>query len=227
MKTSCISTLAAAAVLLAAPAFAQTETERVDRTVAIRAGGQLRLNNFSGHVTITGTSRADMVLHAVRRASRDRLDHVKLEITETSGGVTVEANKKDAYWRDRDNGGDVVDTDFDIEVPADVSLELTVFSSNVQVRDVRGRQKVHSFSGEIRLDEVWASVDADTFSGDISVKLANGAGGHLDFDSFSGSLHSDQPMQMHSTSRRHFTANLGSGNNDYHFKTFSGDVRIK
>src|ERR1043165_8159567 len=122
MKTSCIATLAAAAVLLAAPAFAQTETERVDRTVAIRAGGQLRLNNFSGHVTITGTSRADMVLHAVRRASRDRLDHVKLEITETSGGVTVEANKKDAYWRDRDNGGDVVDTDFDIEVPADVSL---------------------------------------------------------------------------------------------------------
>src|SRR6266542_1108828 len=88
------------ALTLAAPvgAFEQTQTERVDRTVSIRAGGQLRLRNFSGRVTITGSNRGDMVVHALRRATRDRLDHIRLEITETGSGVSIEANKKDSEW---------------------------------------------------------------------------------------------------------------------------------
>src|SRR3954471_3101807 len=90
-------------LLLSVPATAradeQKETERVDRTVQIRAGGQLRLKNFSGRVTITGSNRGDMAVHAVRRATRDRLDHIKLDIAETSAGVTIEANRKDSDWR--------------------------------------------------------------------------------------------------------------------------------
>jgi Putative adhesin len=225
MNVRVISGLALLCVaLVTTPAMAK-DTERVDRTARIPANGQLRLKNFSGKVTITGTNRGDVAIHAIRRADRDRLNHIHLEVVETGSGVTIEANKKDAEWTDRNNN--VVETDFDIEVPADVSLDLNVFSSDVQVTDVRGSQRIKTFSGEVNVTGAWASIDAETFSGDITVGLANSAGGHVDFDSFSGSLHSDQPMQMHSTSRRHFTANLGSGNNDYHFKTFSGDVRIK
>jgi len=79
----------------------------------------------------------------------------------------------------------------------------------------------------VDLSGAWGSVDAETFSGDITVGLANSAGGHVNFDSFSGSLHSDPPMQLHSSSRRRMSADIGSGSNDYYFKTFSGDVRIK
>src|SRR6478672_11631557 len=98
MKFSHIPAIAVlSALTLAAPAAAseQNETERVDRTVSIRAGGQLRLKNFSGKVTITGSNRSDMAVHAVRRAPRERLDHIKLAITETGNGVSIEANKKD------------------------------------------------------------------------------------------------------------------------------------
>src|SRR5258707_11831265 len=116
---------------LAAPAVAseQHETEQVDRTVSIRAGGQLRLNNFSGKVTITGSNRSDVVVHAVRRAPRERLDHIRLEIVETGSGVSIEANRRDDLWLDHDNN--VVDTELDIQVPADVSLDVHVFSSGV------------------------------------------------------------------------------------------------
>jgi DUF4097 and DUF4098 domain-containing protein YvlB len=215
------------AVALASPAVAgaSTDTERVDRTVPIRANGELRLNNFSGRVTITGTNRADVSIHAVRRASRDRLDHIKLEISETDYGLRIEANKKDDDWRDRDNN--VVETDFDIEVPTDVSLDVHVFSSNVGVNDVRGKQRVHTFSGDVDLSGVWGSIDANTFSGNVTVKLANAAGGHLEFDSFSGALQSDVPLTYHSGSRRRINGDIGSGSNDYHFKTFSGDVKIR
>jgi Putative adhesin len=230
MKITRIPMIAAAALTvlaLAGPLKAAElqETERVDRTVPIRAGGQLRLKNFSGRVTITGGNRSDVVVHAVRRASRDRLDHIKLAITETGSGVSIEANKKDDDWRDRDNN--VVETDFDIQVPADLVLDIDVFSSDIIVKDVRGRQRLHTFSGQISVGGAEAALDAETFSGDIEVKLQQGASASVDFDSFSGSLKTDVPMSYHSGSRRRVRADIGAGGTDYHFKTFSGDVSIR
>jgi len=201
------------------------ETERVDRTAQIRAGGQLKLKNFSGRVTITGSNRADMAVHAVRRATRERLDHIKLEIVETSSGVTIEANKKDSGWEDRNNN--VVDTEFTIEVPADIGVNVEVFSSDVDVRDVRGKLRVHTFSGEVNLSGGEREIDAETFSGDITVKLVAGASAAIDFDSFSGSIKTDVPMSYRSSSRRHVRAEVGAGGTDYSFKTFSGDLRIR
>ena len=191
-----------------------------------RAGGRLNLQNFSGRVTSTGSNRAGSAVHAVRRAPRGRLNHIKLDIVETGSGVSIEANKKDGDWSDRENN--VVDTEFDIQVPADVALEVEVFSSDVIVKDVRGRQRLHTFSGEIEVGGAEGALDAETFSGDISVGLAQGTSASVDFDSFSGSLKSDVPMSYRSSNnRRRIRADIGSGGTDYHFKTFSGDVRIR
>ena len=229
MKMAQISTFALAGVLaVTAPALAQRnqETERVDRTATIRAGGQLRVKNFSGTVTITGSRRGDVAIHAIRRATRERLDNIKLEVTETGSGVTIEANRKSDNWRDRDNN--VVDTQLDIQVPEDVTLDIEVFSSDVNVKDVTGRQRLHTFSGNIDVTGASGSVEAETFSGDIELTLSQGAGGRVDFDSFSGSLRSDSGMTTRSAGRRHVTGDIGTGNaNDYRFKTFSGDARIR
>ncbi|MEO6239129.1 MAG: DUF4097 family beta strand repeat-containing protein [Vicinamibacterales bacterium] len=216
------------AVTLTHPAIAfeqQNETEKVDRTVAIRAGGTLRLRNFSGSVTITGSNRADVVVHAVRRAPRERLDHIKLDISETASGVSIEANRKDDNRREHNNN--VVDTDLDIQVPVDVALDIDVFSSDVTVKDVRGRQRLHTFSGGIGVAGAENALDAETFSGEIEVALAQGASASVDFDSFSGSLKTDVPMNYRSGSRRRVRADIGAGGADYHFKTFSGSVRIR
>ena len=229
LKMAHISAVALAGlVAFSAPAAgreAAQETERVDRTVQIRAGGQLRLKNFSGRVVITGSRRGDVAIHAVRHATRDRLDHIKLEIRETASGISIEANKKDDDWTEKNNN--VVETDFDIQVPEDVTLDVDVFSSDIKITDVTGRQQLHTFSGDIVVAGAAASIEAETFSGDIEVKLANGAGGHVNFDSFSGDLQSDSGMVTRSSSRRRVSGDIGSGNNDYHFKTFSGDVRIR
>jgi DUF4097 and DUF4098 domain-containing protein YvlB len=214
---------------LAAPAPAaaeQQETERIDKIASIRAGGQLRVKNFSGRVTITGSARGDIAIHAVRRATRDRLDHIKLEIRETAAGVTIEANKKDDNWREQNNN--VVDTELDIQVPQDVKLDIDVFSSDIRVAGVNGGQNLHTFSGNINVGDALGSVDAETFSGDIEVQLAQGAGGRVEFDSFSGALRADAGMTTRSASRRRTSGTIGSGGtNDYNFKTFSGDVRIR
>ena len=228
MKMAQISTFALVCTLVvAAPAVAQrTETERVDRSAAIRAGGVLKIKNFSGTVTITGMKRGDVAVQAIRRAPRERLDNIKLEVTETSSGVTIDANRKSSDWRDRDNN--VVDTQLDIQVPDDVTLDVEVFSSDIKVVDVTGKQKLHTFSGNIDVTGAAGSVNAETFSGDIELALAQGAGGQVDFDSFSGSLRSDAGMTTRTAGKRHVTGTIGTGgSNDYRFKTFSGDARIR
>ena len=229
MKMAQISTFALiGALTLTTPALAQPrETERVDKTAAIRAGGTLRVKNFSGTVTITGQRRGDVAIQAIRRAPRERLDVIKLEITETGSGLTIDANHKTSEWRDRENN-DVVDTQLDIQVPLDVSLDIDVFSSDVRIADVTGKQKLHTFSGDIEVTGASGSVNAETFSGDIELTLAQGAGGNVDFDTFSGDLRANAGITTRSVGKRHVSGTIGTGgNNDYRFKTFSGDARIR
>ena len=239
----------AAVLALAAPARAeQRETERVDRTVAFVAGGTVTLKNFSGEVRITGADRNEVVIHAVRRATRERLDRVKLDIQASGSRLTIDANKRDEGWFNW-HTNNVVETDFEIEVPARTDLDVNVFSSDVRITGVEGRHKTHGFSGDLTLQRIQGSIDAKTFSGDIDVevtattepeleletfsgditaRLPEGANGRVQFRSFSGEIRSDYPMTLRSKSRRNLDAQLGSGaGRELYFKTFSGDVTIR
>ena len=249
-------TLAAAfAVLaLAAPAHSARgvldDTERVSRTIPLEPGGTLRLKNFSGRVTITGTDRSEVVVDAVRRAPQSRLDRIKLDIhTSGSGMVVVDANQRDRSWWDFAGGNHVVETDFDIKVPRRTQLDVDVFSSPVNVTGVDGPHKVHGFSSPLVLNDVTGSVqahtfsgsvtirekswtpdqtiDVDTFSGSVELHVPDTARGTVTFHSFSGRLDSQVPLTMHSSSRRSLRAELGGGaGGTLRFKTFSGSVTI-
>ena len=50
----------------AGTAAAAAQTETVDRIAAFSPGATLKVRNFSGRVTITGTDRRDVSVHAVR-----------------------------------------------------------------------------------------------------------------------------------------------------------------
>jgi DUF4097 and DUF4098 domain-containing protein YvlB len=226
--------LAASALVLtlAAPqaAVAAQETETIDRTVSIGPRGTLKLKNFSGDIRITGTSGNDVVIHAVRRATRDRLDNIKLDVTTSGSTVSIEANRRDANWRERNNN--VVETDFEITVPQGTTLNLDSFSSKVDVRGVTGSIEAKTFSGNIEIDVAQAAqvpaLTAETFSGDINARVPASASGRVRFNSFSGSVSSDLPISMGGRSRsRDVDADFGTGSGPtLRFKTFSGNLRI-
>ena len=250
-------TLAAAFAVLtfALPAHAAPsvfdETEQVSRTIPLDPGGTLRLKNFSGRVTITGSDRSEVVIDAVRRAMRSRLDRIKLDI-HTSGSqvVVVDANQRDSSWWDFVGGNNVVETDFDIKVPRRTRLDLSVFSSPVTVTgvegphtlhgfssplvltDVSGSVRAHTFSGQVTISQkTWEpdqTIDVDTFSGGIELHVPDSARGTVSFHSFSGHLNSQMPLTMRSSRRRDVRAELGGGGDGgtLRFKTFSGSVKI-
>lgn len=243
---------AAALVLIALGVPPETaahpdDTETIDRTADISPGGTLTLHNFAGRVRISGADRRDVSVHAVRRAPRERLDRVKLEVRSADGDVVIEANRRDDE-RSRDN---VVETDLTVEVPRDVNLRVTVFSSDVEVTDLQGREhRVKSFSGDLALDGVSGSLVAETFNGTVRAAPAIAAGGEfrfttfsgnielrltpsiaaaVEFDTFSGQLDSDLPLTIRSKKGRLLQGHLGpsaSQAGQLRLKTFSGDVRL-
>jgi DUF4097 and DUF4098 domain-containing protein YvlB len=250
-----LNRFAAVALLgLGIPALAGAEvkeTERVDKVVKMAAGGTLTLKNFSGKVEITGSDRQDVSVQAVRRATRERLDRIKLDIQSDGTNVTIEANKRDEKWEEKDNN--VVETDFVILMPGRANLDVKVFSSPVTITGVTGTHKVHGFSSDLTLDKIGGPVDAETFSGtihlastgwskgqtmrlktfsgDIELRAPESTSASLEFDSFSGDLRSDLPLMLETKSKRNLRARLNvkegtTPDSDVRLKTFSGDVRI-
>jgi len=244
------SLTASAFVVCSLVAFpARADEEHVTKTVKLEPGGTVRLNNFSGRVTITGTDGADVVIDALRHASRDRLDAIKLDVHAEGSTVVIEANKKDSSWHSWFGHDNVVETDLDVKVPRKTNLDVHVFSSAVDVSGVEGAHKIHGFSSRVRLTDLtgpieahsfsgpieisqktWQDhqrIDVDTFSGGIELRLPANANGTVNFNSFSGRLTSDMPLTLGEGGRRSLTAKLGDGTGGtLRLKTFSGDVRI-
>ena len=229
MKRLTTTTLALlAALAIAAPAFAQRDTETVDKTLTMAPGGTLRVKTFSGHVKITGTSGNQLIVHAVRRATRDRLDDIKLEITQSGSSVEIDANHR-LVERRNDN---VVDTDLEIQVPSKTRLDIKTFSAPVTVVNVSSSQVIDGFSSDVIIEtSQWddnMDLEVKTFSGDVRMRLPQNAKGNIDFNSVSGSFESDLPVTLNSSSRRNFRGSLnGGGAGDFRLKTFSGDVTIR
>lgn len=224
--------LAAFALLaLAAPPLL-AETETVTRTAALAPGGTLDLKTFSGRVIVTPTDDAQVIVNAVRHASRSTLDRVRLEVTSSGSTVYVDANHRErSSWFDHDN---VVDTELDIRVPRRTNLHIKTFSAPVEIDGVdAGEIVARTFSGkvDIRLYK-WQphqQIDVNTFSGRTTLTVPDSAGGDVSFDSFSGRLDSDVPLTLHSSSRRRLSAELGStaDGGSLRFHSFSGGVKIQ
>jgi len=240
---------AAALLLCLVPALASAaETEKFHKVVPLSPGGTVVLHNFSGAVRIVGADVSEVTIDAVRTAARDRLDHIKLDVQVSGSTVTIEANKKDEGWTVKNDN--VVQTEFDVQVPKSARLELDVFSSSVNVRNVAGEQSIKTFSGDVTVEDGGATmkaktfsgavdlrlgasatapdVDVETFSGSIGLRMPAAAKAALTFDSFSGQLTSDLPLTLSEQKKGHLKAALNGGDaqRQVRLKTFSGNVKI-
>jgi DUF4097 and DUF4098 domain-containing protein YvlB len=237
--------------LASVPALAAADTERVSQTVRLDPGGTLRLNNFSGRVTVTGSDRPDVSIDAVRRGTRAQLDRVRLDIQSGASTVHINANKRDRWWFNwgRDN---VVETDFEIRVPRRTNLDLTLFSATLDVQGVDGSHQVQTFSSRARLDDVNGSIRAksfsgaiqiratawtanqtiavETFSGAVDLRVPESAKGRVRFESFSGRLTAALPLTVNTSRQRELSGQLGSADGSdqgyISVKTFSGSVSL-
>jgi DUF4097 and DUF4098 domain-containing protein YvlB len=149
-------------------------------------------------------------------------------VTQSGNEIEVNANHQ-VNERDNDN---VVETDFDIQLPSRTRLDVNSFSAPIEVTNVQGSHRLKTFSADIQLAaESWNDqdgIEADSFSGDVRLRLPGNARGAISFDSFSGRFESDLPVTLQSSSRRTFRGEMnGGGSALFRFKTFSGSAEIR
>jgi hypothetical protein len=205
------------------------ETEVVERSVALPDNGTVRIKNFSGEIRVLAASGRNVVVKATRRARKETLDRVKLDVSTSGSVVTIDANRRDPGFERRNDN--VVDTQMTIEVPGAADLDIDAFSSDVTVEGLSGDQRIKTFSGTITVQGLKGEIDAETFSADIRVTLDSATKGNLSFSSFSGRLDSDVPITTMSSGRRRSnnidgTLSGGAGPR-LRFHTFSGDVELR
>jgi DUF4097 and DUF4098 domain-containing protein YvlB len=238
--------VAAAALLVALPAFAQDrrgdETERISRQFKIGATGRLTLSNISGEIVLTAGSGDEVTLEAVKRTrgARSELASVVIEIDERPGRVDI---------RTRHTGrSDRASVDYTVSVPRGAAVDLSSISGNVRATNLQGPLRAQSISGAVVLSESSNVEVAKSISGDVELSgsmpearlTASTVSGRvrahdvkargLSLSAISGDVEvtnvEAERLEGKSVSGNFVFAGVVARNARYEFSTHSGNVRL-
>jgi DUF4097 and DUF4098 domain-containing protein YvlB len=163
MMKRCIPLLAA--VMLSATAHAQS----VDRRLSADPSGELVVNNVAGSVRITGDEGSEVHVTGTLGENVERLD-VETQGNDVVVRVVIRDNERN---RGRSRDGDN-DTDLLISAPRTMALEVSTVSASVDVREMRGEQRLATVSGDISTDAYGDALRVETVSGDVDVDSREG-----------------------------------------------------
>jgi DUF4097 and DUF4098 domain-containing protein YvlB len=251
-------------LLLCAPSLARSQGRDGDFRWERRlgAGQVVHARNINGDISVTASSSGRVEIVGVRRGSGRSASRLNAAVTETSDGIIVCIVRVDADDecdgngnRHRNNNDDDdwgrASMNLEIHLPANVEIDASSVSGNVDVVGAQGNVRAGSVSGDIRLDGLRAtSVEARTVSGEITAAVESLTGnGPLSFKSVSGDVKLDLPRNLDAdlsmssvsgqldsefqmtlggrTSRRRIEARIGRGGRELNLTTVSGDVRLK
>ena len=170
------------ALMLAVPMLGATVEETVDRTIDVRPGATLSVDNVNGRISVTSWDQPKVRIVARKQAKGDRSDaaaalrELRIDIESVNGGVTIRTNEP----RTRNASGflewilgDRVSTQvsYDLTVPRSMSLELENTNGSIGVSDVNGNLDLETTNGRIEVAGCQGSLDASTTNGSIEAAL--------------------------------------------------------
>jgi hypothetical protein len=205
-------------LLVGAAAHAVTLKERFDRTVPLRPGSELRLNNENGGVTLEAWDRPEVRIEAEKEvragsdaAARKLMSQIRIEVANAPSGVRIDTriprHEDGGFLAALFNGGGVsVGVTYTVHVPRHVALDildsnggiqvtgtlgkthLKTSNGNLTVREVSGDLGLETTNGGIGVTRSAGSVRAKTTNGGIDAELMHLAGGELSLESTNGGV---------------------------------------
>lgn len=152
------------------------ETEVIERTIPLSAGGMLTLENLNGGIEVRSWGREEIQLIATKKANADsreealeRLSRTEIVIDQSSGRVDIRTEyPRRGMWRGKRGSASV---QYELTVPDVVDLELSTTNGGIRVEDVDGRHEISSTNGGLKLLGLRGSVNASTTNGGIQAEL--------------------------------------------------------
>jgi DUF4097 and DUF4098 domain-containing protein YvlB len=135
--------------------------ETIDRRVPANPGGQLEISNTAGSIAVEGSDQNEVHVTGELGENVERLD----VLTEGDRVIVRVIDKEDSDRGDWDFRG----TNLRIRAPRTISLDVAAVSADIEVRDMRGEQRLSSVSGDVDTEAFAAEVRARAVSGDVDV----------------------------------------------------------
>jgi DUF4097 and DUF4098 domain-containing protein YvlB len=213
------SVLVICLLLLAAPCLAGS---RIEKELQLQPGGSFLLDTDNGSVQVVGSDRSGA--RVVITSKRDDIEsEYKFSFDESSGQVTVKAEKKGSGLFSWFSWGRSAGLRFDIEVPRETNLDIDTAGGAIAVEAISGMTRLDTSGGAITVLDVVGDVSADTSGGSIDIENVEGdvnadtSGGHINVRKVRGEVLAD-------TSGGHIEISEASG--DINADTSGGSIRI-
>jgi lia operon protein LiaG len=214
---------ARATVTLAVPA---------GRTVAVFIGaGEATVTNVDGNVTVHAhdatvtTSRTSGSLTLDTGSGEVSVTDAKgtLDVDSGSGGVTVRGLTGDRLLVDAGSGRFRAES---VNV-ADARLDLGSGGADLVALQAPSL-RIDAGSGDVSVDlrSTSRTLDVDSGSGTVTLRLPGAFGAELDIDAGSGGYRVDFPVMVTRQSRSHLTGRVGDGGGRVRIDAGSGEVRL-
>ena len=192
------------ALALSTAAFASDElTETFDRSLNVRPGTSLEVENVNGSITITAWNQPRVRIQAVKKVSsrdsnvaRQALNALRIEVQQSDRVVKI-----DTIYPKRGDDESLIDMIFggsnnvnasvkyEISVPRSMNIEADTVNGSVRISGVAGEIEADTTNGKIEVADCSGAVDASTTNGGINVELTSvSAGREMRFETTNGKI---------------------------------------
>ncbi len=232
------------ALLLALPTYAEV-TQEFHRTVPLPANGRVSVSNINGDVEITGWSRNEVQIDAVKTArDQQRLDEARIEVNAGTSSVEIETH----YPHHTNN--DPASVHYTLHVPQNARIDkVDLVNGSLNVQRVMGGVVADLVNGKLRASDLAGSADLSTVNGaveadysslnnvrEIKLKSVNGSvnlllpqspNAEVSASSVSGRISTDFPLKVEGHwIGKHMSGTLGSGGVHIKLDNVNGSIHV-
>ena len=241
-------------VVFAGTALADRLQESFDRTIDVRPGTAVSIDNVNGRISVTSWDQPRVRIHAIRRAeTREMLDKLGIDIRQNGQGLTIETRmpkRNDSGLLDMIFGSDGnASVDYEVTVPRSTDLSAENTNGGVSAADVNGAIKLGTTNGRIEAVRCSGTLNASTTNGAIRAELVQVVSGRamkfettngsisltvppsftadVEAETTNGSIRTDLPVTTKSFSRRELRGTLNGGGPQLELYTTNGSIEIR
>jgi Putative adhesin len=207
-----------ALLLVAGAARAEKLKERFEKTLPLKAGARVELENVNGPVTFEAWDRAEVRIEAEKWAESSRSDvakkvlsQIRIQVSQTPGGLKIETKMP----RDQDGFMDwlmgksaAAGANYRIRVPRQAVIAAANVNGDLTLRGTRAGARLVNVNGAIAVNAVQGDVNAETVNGKIAL---TGLDGGVKATTVNGGIE----------------AELAEISRDTHFETVNGGVAVR
>ncbi|MBI4553355.1 MAG: DUF4097 family beta strand repeat protein [Candidatus Latescibacteria bacterium] len=177
-----------------------TEEEIFERTLPLKPGGLLTLENENGGVTVRSWDRNEVKIWAKKKAyahdeeeAAELLKEVEIRVDQTADRIDILTDRP----RRSSFGNRGVNVTYEITVPKEISLELDTVNGGVEVEEITGTVQANTTNGGVEVRRVRGAVQARTTNGGIEAELLSYNGrDDLTFTTTNGSIRVTFPKDI-------------------------------